>query len=184
MAGNSWGLIPNEDPRSMEEILEEWKLKGQAAGQEAGGRLANAYEDATEDTMGDRLRGFADSVNSADNGIMGRAGNALEDMQRRGGRAIDALGRPSDESPVGTVVREAKEGLMDIAAPKPTMRERLGGLMDTVTEKVGSIGEEQPNPSMEGRRTGDVWIEGGFLYRMTPDGVEYRKTPDILQDGG
>ncbi len=183
MAGNSWGLIPNEDPRTAEEKLAELMRKAQAAGQEAGGRITNAYEDATEDTMADKLRGFADSVNSADNGILGQAGNLMENIQRRGGRALDALGRPSDETPVGTVVREAKEGLMDVVSPKPSMSERFGGLMDSAKGTVSNMMEEKPNPNIEGRRTGDVWIEDGFLYRMTPDGVEYRKTPDILQDG-
>jgi len=272
MASNKWGQAQVQDNRTAEEKLVDLMRKAQAAGQEAGGRISNAYDAATEDTIGDKWRSFAEGINATDDGLMGRAGNAIENIQRRGGRAMEALGEPAEESTMERIIRKAKEaegqlkqGIMDVVSPEQednSVGSKFGGLMDALTNTSSAKGigyysqgklpeairelnggsldalfddgkggrvkrayeaitregepvipegysdnvsnafsglmdsakgaydnamEEEPTVSTEGRRVGDVWIENGMMFHMTPEGVMYKRTqggnpaPDVPQ---
>lgn len=232
MPSNQWGLIKKE--KSMEEILAEMMAKGKAVGQEAGGRIGNAYEDLTTPDMGERFGNFAHKYSGGPTSLMDSLGNAADIVKSRGGNAIDSLMTPSDETPVGTAVREAKEGLQGLMspqdsftdrlgnaydelvtpslsnryesftnpveptgkkilrsmgdvvgnipdaanallAPESSVSERLGGFADSIKSGVQGMMQDTPEVNTQGRRDGDVWVENGFIFRMTPQGVEYRR---------
>jgi hypothetical protein len=183
---NQWGAnTPGPTPEETREELmqrmlqqmQEEKLRLEETGASLEGnvrdRLSNAWTDLTQPSQGDinsqKVDEFLEYMRGGEPtpepGLMDQLGATWDKAKKRTSRAVETLTAPEPQS------------LMDAITPEgPGMRERVGDFMNNANDYANSLmnPQEPERINLEGRRPGDVWVEGDRLFHLTKDGLQER----------